>query len=316
MPSRRRVPDALVLIFALIVLAQLASYVLPAGEFERDGRRVVPGTWRAVDAEPLPPLAFLTSIPAGLAAAQDIVFFVFIAGGVISVVRATGAIDALIGAAIGRLAGGLALDEREAAEGVLAIVNANMANAISSRTVQKGIDPRDFSLVAFGGAGPLHACDLADALGIPAALIPASPGVLSASGMLSSDVTRDAERGIHFPIPDVGRVDTDTLTATYRELRERARAAIAEDGYRSGVQIQYAADVRYQGQSHELTVGLASYRSARVIREALGSGLIDHVEFRYSWAIVTRKGAMKPIDEGLNPIGLVVLESTLTFPMP
>lgn len=54
----------------------------------------------------------------------------------------------------------------------------------------------------------------------------------------------------------------------------------------------------------------------RVIREALGSGLIDHVEFRYSWAIVTRKGAMKPIDEGLNPIGLVVLESTLTFPMP
>ena len=104
MSSRRRVPDALVLIFALIVLAQLASYVLPAGEFERDGRRVVPGTWRAVDAEPLPPLAFLTSIPAGLAAAQDIVFFVFIAGGVIGVVRATGAIDALIGAAIARLA--------------------------------------------------------------------------------------------------------------------------------------------------------------------------------------------------------------------
>ena len=103
-PRRRRVPDALVLVFALIVLAQLAGYVLPAGEFERDGRRVVPGTWRAVDAEPLPPLAFLTSIPAGLAAAHEIVFFVFLAGGVIGVVRATGAIDALIGAAIGRLA--------------------------------------------------------------------------------------------------------------------------------------------------------------------------------------------------------------------
>ena len=101
---RRRVPDALVLIFALIVFAQLASYLLPAGEFERDERRVVPGTWRAVDAEPLPPLAFLTSIPAGLAAAQDIIFFVFIAGGIIGVVRATGAIDAAIGAAIGRLA--------------------------------------------------------------------------------------------------------------------------------------------------------------------------------------------------------------------
>ena len=103
MSPRRRVPDALVLIFALIVFAQLAGYMLPAGEFERDGRRVVPGTWRAVDAEPLPPLAFLTSIPAGLAAAQDIIFFVFIAGGIIGVVRATGAIDAAIGSAIGRL---------------------------------------------------------------------------------------------------------------------------------------------------------------------------------------------------------------------
>ena len=102
--SHRRVPDSLVLIFALIVLAQIASYVLPAGEFERDGRRVVPGSYRAVDAEPLPPLAFLTSIPDGLAAAQEIIFFVFLAGGVISVVRATGAVDALIGAAIGRLA--------------------------------------------------------------------------------------------------------------------------------------------------------------------------------------------------------------------
>ena len=104
MPQRRRVPDALVLVFALVVLAQLASYVLPAGEFERDGRRVVPGTWRAVDAEPLPPLAFLTAVPAGLAAAHEVVFFVFLAGGTIGVVRATGAIDALIGAAIGRLA--------------------------------------------------------------------------------------------------------------------------------------------------------------------------------------------------------------------
>ena len=104
MPQRRRVPDALVLVFALVVLAQLASYVLPAGEFERDGRRVIPGTWRAVDAEPLPPLAFLTAVPAGLAAAHEVVFFVFLAGGTIGVVRATGAIDALIGAAIGRLA--------------------------------------------------------------------------------------------------------------------------------------------------------------------------------------------------------------------
>ena len=99
----RRLPDSLVLIFALIVLAQAASYVVPAGEFEREGPRVVEGSYRAVDAEALPPLAFLTSIPAGLAAAQEIIFFVFLVGGVISVVRATGAFDGAIAAAIRRL---------------------------------------------------------------------------------------------------------------------------------------------------------------------------------------------------------------------
>ena len=97
-----RFPDSLVLLFGLIILAQLATYILPAGEFERDGRQVVPGTFHLVDAEPLPASAFLTSIPAGLAAAQDVIFFIFIVGGVIAVVRATGAIDALIGAAIRR----------------------------------------------------------------------------------------------------------------------------------------------------------------------------------------------------------------------
>ena len=102
-PSTRRIPDSIVLIFLLIVLAQGASYVVPAGEFERDGRQVVEGTYRAVEADPLPPLAFLTAIPAGLAAAQEIIFFVFLVGGVIRVVRATGAIDAVIGWAITRL---------------------------------------------------------------------------------------------------------------------------------------------------------------------------------------------------------------------
>ena len=93
-------PDSLVLLFSLIVLAQLATYLLPAGEFERDGRRVISGTYHRVEADPLPPYAFLTSIPTGLADAQDIIFFVFIVGGVMAVIRATGTVDALIGSAI------------------------------------------------------------------------------------------------------------------------------------------------------------------------------------------------------------------------
>ena len=103
--KKRCFPDSLVLIFTLILIAQLLTYLLPAGEFERDGTQVIRGTYRQVEAEPLPPHAFLTSIPKGLEEAADIIFFVFIVGGVIGIVRATGAIDALVGAAIKHLGG-------------------------------------------------------------------------------------------------------------------------------------------------------------------------------------------------------------------
>lgn len=109
MQSQSRFPHSLVLIFAMIALAQVATYLLPAGEFQRaadpvSGRMMVtPGTYAAVDAAALPWHSFLTLIPKGLEKGADIIFFVFIVGGVIGVVRATGAIDALIGAAIEKL---------------------------------------------------------------------------------------------------------------------------------------------------------------------------------------------------------------------
>ena len=103
--AQRRFPDALVLIGGLILLAQVATYVLPAGEFEREGRQVIRGTYQAVEAEPLPLFTFLTAVPTGLADAADIIFFILIVGGVFGVLRATGAVDALIGLAIARLGG-------------------------------------------------------------------------------------------------------------------------------------------------------------------------------------------------------------------
>ncbi|MEM6704893.1 MAG: TIGR00366 family protein [Acidobacteriota bacterium] len=93
-------PHSLILIFGMIVLAQLASYVLPAGEFETEGRQVLPGTYSAVDAEPLPWHSFLTKIPKGLLEAGDIIFFVFLIGGVLGVLRATGTVDAVISKAL------------------------------------------------------------------------------------------------------------------------------------------------------------------------------------------------------------------------
>ena len=104
-PRGSRFPDALVLIFGLILLAQLATYVLPAGEFDRESGQVVRDSYHAVEAEPLPVFTFLTAVPAGLADAADIIFFILIVGGVFGVLRATGAVDALIGLAIHRLGG-------------------------------------------------------------------------------------------------------------------------------------------------------------------------------------------------------------------
>ena len=171
-------------------------------------------------------------------------------------------------------------DPRRAAAAVIDVVNANMARALRVISVERGHDPARFTLVAFGGAGPLHACDLADTLGIPAALIPPSPGVLSASGMLSADVTRDAEQGAHLAIPAAGEADSAALAGVYAALREQVSDALGADGYGEDVRIEYAADLRYQGQSHELTVGLADYGSTAQIREAFQVAHVERFGFR------------------------------------
>src|SRR5262249_56122390 len=101
--------------------------------------------------------------------------------------------------AVAGLARRLGLGVEEAAEGILTIVNANMANAISSRTVQKGLDPRGFTLVAFGGAGPLHGVDVARALGIPEGIVPLYPGITSAVGLLTTDLNDDARKSALIP---------------------------------------------------------------------------------------------------------------------
>ncbi len=155
-----------------------------------------------------------------------------------------------------------------AAQAVIDVVNANMARALRVISVERGYDPARFTLVAFGGAGPLHACDLADAVGIPQVLIPPSPGVLSAAGMLIADITRDAEQGLHLSVnpEDVGSIEI--LNEAFAAIAAQARTAIAEDGYTEGVIVEYAADLRYRGQSHELTVSLNDGHQAQAVRDA------------------------------------------------
>ncbi|HJN91149.1 MAG TPA: hydantoinase/oxoprolinase family protein, partial [Dehalococcoidia bacterium] len=171
--------------------------------------------------------------------------------------------------AIGTVAEAFAADLPRAAQATIDVVNANMVRALRVISVERGYDPATFTLVAFGGAGPLHACDLADELGIPTVLIPESPGVLSASGLLHADVTKDEEQGMILQLDADATGEIDSLESVFNGLDQRARSALAADGYERGVRLERSADLRYVGQSHELSVPLRRHMSVRAIRQAL-----------------------------------------------
>jgi len=157
-------------------------------------------------------------------------------------------------AVIGRLAGELDLPLNEAAEGVLTIINSNMANAIRSRTVQKGIDPRGFALVAFGGAGPLHGAEVAAMLGIPEVIVPPYPGINSAMGLLTTDLKYDV---IRTQFQHSGAVDLARLNADL-DAMEAGLAAQFEADRIPAEEVSFArvGDLRYVGQGYELKVPL------------------------------------------------------------
>ena len=158
-------------------------------------------------------------------------------------------------AIIDRLAAEIGLGRDEAAEGVLTIVNANMANAIRSRTIQKGHDPREFSLVAFGGAGPLHGVDVARDLGIPEVIVPPYPGITSAVGLLTTDLKYDAIR-TEFQTSD--EVDTARLSDDFESMQQALAGQFERDGLAAD-SITYSrnGDLRYVGQGYELRVPIA-----------------------------------------------------------
>ncbi|MBI3709077.1 MAG: hydantoinase/oxoprolinase family protein [Proteobacteria bacterium] len=159
---------------------------------------------------------------------------------------------------IGELARRLAIDPLEAAEGVLTIINSNMANAIRSRTVQKGLDPRDFALVAFGGAGPLHGAEVAAQLDIAEVIVPPYPGITSAMGLLTTDLKYDAIR-TEFQVR--GAIDLGKLNADFRDMEAGLARQFKADGVRPDeVSFQRAGDLRYVGQGYELRVTMAAGR--------------------------------------------------------
>jgi N-methylhydantoinase A len=162
---------------------------------------------------------------------------------------------ALARKAVARLAASLSLSETEAASAMVRVCNENMANAIRILTVEEGTDPRDHALVAFGGAGPTHACEIADALGISHVLVPPAPGLCSAFGALAASVRIDAVRSVY--LTDT-RTSAGEVGAIFAELDAQARADFAAQGLGEQPTLRRLAAMRYQGQNYEQEVPFMS----------------------------------------------------------
>ncbi|MBI3760348.1 MAG: hydantoinase/oxoprolinase family protein, partial [Chloroflexi bacterium] len=153
--------------------------------------------------------------------------------------------------ALSRLGSAIGLSPVETARGVIEVVNAHMERALRVISVERGHDPRDFTLVSFGGAGGLHAADLARRLGIPRVLIPPLAATLSAFGMLAADVIKDYSQTVMLP----GDTPLEALAARLSPLAERGMAEVMAEGVaRDDIVVEQFLDIRYRGQSYELTV--------------------------------------------------------------
>ncbi len=152
--------------------------------------------------------------------------------------------DDLAVTAIRRLTRKLGTSVNKTAENILRIVNSNMSKALSLVSLERGRDPREYTLIAFGGSGPVHACDLAEELGIRRIVVPLHPGLFSAFGLLTAELSRTFTQPIHA---------TENVERTFAQLRGQARKSLKEEGFATHQTIEQV-DLRYQGQAYEITV--------------------------------------------------------------
>lgn len=155
-------------------------------------------------------------------------------------------------AAVAALGERLGLSVHETAAGIVALVDAEMAKALRIVTVERGLDPRDFALMAFGGNGPVHACALAEELGVSRVAIPAHPGVFSAEGLIVADLRASAVRPV---LKTIDALTSPELENVFAALEREGRDALRRQGIADdAIEIERLYDARYHGQSFELDV--------------------------------------------------------------
>jgi N-methylhydantoinase A len=201
-------------------------------------------------------------------------------------------------AAVAALGDTLGLGTLELADGICAVANAKMAQAIRTLTVEKGIAPSDFALVAFGGAGPMHAAFLAAELEIPETIVPRFPGAFSAWGMLETEIRKDFARSFVQTLPTL---DCAGLADALEAQEAEAYAALADEGIdRATGRVEHHVDLRYIGQEYTLTIPVLSADEPR------GDTFTADLQARFDTTHAARFGHANPG----APIEFVAARST------
>ena len=180
------------------------------------------------------------------------------------------------------LAGQINADANQTALGINRVVNANMERAIRTISLERGYDPRLFTLVPFGGAGPMHACELAQELGIPRILVPSNPGILSALGVAIADIVKDYSRTIMLRGADL---DRSRIDEEFQGMEGQARTEMAGEGLAvDKMAARRFLDVRYVGQSFELTVDYPSQTTKTDLAKVIGDNFYKAHLRRFGYA--------------------------------
>ncbi|HIM63393.1 MAG TPA: hydantoinase/oxoprolinase family protein [Dehalococcoidia bacterium] len=180
------------------------------------------------------------------------------------------------------LAGQINTDAHQTALGINRVVNANMERAIRKISLERGYDPRLFTLVPFGGAGPMHACELAQELGIPRILVPSNPGILSALGVAIADIVKDYSRTVMLRRADL---DRSRIDEEFQGMEGQARTEMAGEGLDvDKMAARRFLDVRYVGQSFELTVDYPSRPTKTDLAKVIGDNFYKAHLRRFGYA--------------------------------
>lgn len=196
------------------------------------------------------------------------------------------------------LAKDMDLELERLAWGIIEVANASMVGALRVVSSRRGHDPRDFALIAFGGAGPLHATALAKELGVRKVIIPATPGVLCALGLLLSDIRHDFSQT---EVTAVATVDPHLIEQSFREMEGRGITRLINDGVTPDhMRLERSLDIRYQGQEHYLNVPIEGEITSELLEE---SGKRFHLEHENTYGHAAADEPVEIVNLRLSAVG-------------